>query len=204
MLDALEVGRAAGLAVETAAARPTSCPSPTSRSTSSSATRCCTTCPTSRRRSASSGACCAPAAWWPSAASRRATATASPRAQARRLALAPAVAALMGAGPRPSTGPARRRSEEDTLEPLVDVHAFTPADLNSHARGRRLRGRARERRGARRRPVRLGQPHARGDRRPADVPWAWRQYAYRGYLALQALDRRCSSRGCRRRSSTTC
>jgi len=24
----------------------------------------------------------------------------------------------------------------------------------------------------------------------ADVPWAWRQYAYRGYLALQELDRR--------------
>jgi hypothetical protein len=24
---------------------------------------------------------------------------------------------------------------------------------------------------------------------PDDVPWAWRQYAYRGYLALQALDR---------------
>jgi hypothetical protein len=25
---------------------------------------------------------------------------------------------------------------------------------------------------------------------PADVPWAWRQYAYRGYLLLQELDRR--------------
>jgi hypothetical protein len=25
---------------------------------------------------------------------------------------------------------------------------------------------------------------------PRDVPWAWRQYAYRGYLALQELDRR--------------
>ena len=24
---------------------------------------------------------------------------------------------------------------------------------------------------------------------PAEVPWLWRQYAYRGYLALQALDR---------------
>ena len=24
---------------------------------------------------------------------------------------------------------------------------------------------------------------------PLEVPWAWRQYAYRGYLALQALDR---------------
>ena len=25
---------------------------------------------------------------------------------------------------------------------------------------------------------------------PDDVPWAWRQYAYRGYLVLQELDRR--------------
>ena len=24
---------------------------------------------------------------------------------------------------------------------------------------------------------------------PDEVPWAWRQYAYRGYLALQAVDR---------------
>ena len=38
-------------------ARPTSCRSPTSRSTSCSATPCCTTCPTSRPRSPSSAAC---------------------------------------------------------------------------------------------------------------------------------------------------
>ena len=25
---------------------------------------------------------------------------------------------------------------------------------------------------------------------PDDVPWAWRQYAHRGYLLLQGLDRR--------------
>ena len=25
---------------------------------------------------------------------------------------------------------------------------------------------------------------------PDGVPWAWRQYAYRGYLVLQELDRR--------------
>jgi hypothetical protein len=25
---------------------------------------------------------------------------------------------------------------------------------------------------------------------PEDVPWAWRQYAYRGYLVLQGLDRK--------------
>ena len=35
-------------------------------------------------------------------------------------------------------------------------------------------------------------PTARSRRRadPSDVPWAWRQYAYRGYLLLQELDRR--------------
>ena len=27
---------------------------------------------------------------------------------------------------------------------------------------------------------------------PDDVPWAWRQYAYRGYLVLQQLDRRAA------------
>ena len=48
-------------------------------STSSSATPCCITCPTWPAPSASSGACCARAAWSPSAASRRATATASRR-----------------------------------------------------------------------------------------------------------------------------
>jgi hypothetical protein len=25
---------------------------------------------------------------------------------------------------------------------------------------------------------------------PVDVPWGWRQYAYRGYLALQKVDER--------------
>ena len=38
---------------------------------------------------------------------------------------------------------------------------------------------------------------------PNDVPWAWRQYAYRGYLLFRASTGACSSRACRRRSSTT-
>ena len=39
---------------------------------------------------------------------------------------------------------------------------------------------------------------------PLDVPWAWRMYAYRGYLLLQSLDRSLRSHARRRRSSTTC
>jgi SAM-dependent methyltransferase len=79
--------------------------------------------------------------------------------------------------------------EEADLEWLVDVHAFTPRDLVSLARGAGLDG------------VRVtGEEltatwfgwmnrtlEATAD--PEGVPWLWRQYAYRGYLALQALDR---------------
>ena len=40
---------------------------------------------------------------------------------------------------------------------------------------------------------------------PLDVPWAWRVYAYRGYLLLQTLDRSLlGAAPARRRSSTTC
>ena len=56
-------------------------------------------------------------------------------------ALAPLWRALMGAGPRPSNGNGDGGwTEEDTLEQVVDVHAFTPAELSSHAQARRLRG----------------------------------------------------------------
>ncbi|HEX7300391.1 MAG TPA: class I SAM-dependent methyltransferase [Solirubrobacteraceae bacterium] len=76
------------------------------------------------------------------------------------------------------------------LESLVDVHAFTPDELAAVARRAglhdvRVRGeellanwfgwanRALE---------------ATAD--PASVPWAWKVYAFRGYLALQEVDRR--------------
>jgi len=76
------------------------------------------------------------------------------------------------------------------LEAVVDVHAFAPAELLRAAR-------------------RAGfeQVHVRGEEllanwfgwtnrtleataAPEQVPWAWRLYAYRGYLLLQELDRR--------------
>ncbi len=103
-------------------------------------------------------------------------------------AVAPLWRALMGAGPRVNghNGAAR---EEDQLEQVVDVHAFTPAALAAHARG-----------------AGLDQVRVSGEElaaslfgwanraleataAPDEIPYAWRMYAYRGYLLLQALDR---------------
>jgi SAM-dependent methyltransferase len=105
-------------------------------------------------------------------------------------ALAPLWRALMGAGPRPSAnGNTGGGDEEHRLEQLVDVHAFTPAELREHAEAAGL-----ER-------VRVsGEELAaslfgwanrtlEASADPLDVPWAWRVYAYRGYLLLQSLDR---------------
>jgi SAM-dependent methyltransferase len=105
-------------------------------------------------------------------------------------AVAPLWRALMGAGPRPSNGNgAGVWSEEDRLEQLVDVHAFTPAQLSEHAHAAGFEG------------VHLsGEELAaslfgwanrtlEASADPLDVPWAWRVYAYRGYLLLQTLDR---------------
>jgi SAM-dependent methyltransferase len=101
--------------------------------------------------------------------------------------MAPLWRAAMGAGERQEGE--LERHEEDALEGVVDVHAFTPADLHGAARAAGF--------GA----VRVsGEELAaslfgwinrtlEGSAEPAEVPWAWRQYAYRGYLLLQALDR---------------
>jgi ubiquinone/menaquinone biosynthesis C-methylase UbiE len=103
------------------------------------------------------------------------------------LVVAPAWRALMRAGARVnghSHGP-----EEDDLEAVVDVHAFTPGDL---AAGAQAAGLTR---------VRVaGEELAAGlfgwanrtlesTAEPEQVPFAWRLYAYRGYLLLQRLDR---------------
>ncbi len=79
---------------------------------------------------------------------------------------------------------------DEELERVVDVHAFAPGELVAAARAAGLRD------------VRVvGEEllanwfgwtnrtlEATAD--PAQVPWMWRQYAYRGYLALQGVDRR--------------
>jgi ubiquinone/menaquinone biosynthesis C-methylase UbiE len=80
-------------------------------------------------------------------------------------------------------------SEEQMLEWVVDVHAFAPGDLARHARGAGLGS------------VRIsGQELTagwfgwvnrtlEGTAEPEQLPWLWYQWAHRGYLTLQRLDR---------------
>ena len=80
--------------------------------------------------------------------------------------------------------------EDHALEGMVDVHAFVPADLEGHARAAgftdvRVRG-----------EELLANWFGWFNRTleasadPADIPMPWIQYAYRGYIALQEVDRR--------------
>jgi SAM-dependent methyltransferase len=81
-------------------------------------------------------------------------------------------------------------ARDHALERFVDIHAFAPGDLAAAARS-----------------AGFGDVTVRGEELvanwfgwtnrvleatavPEDVPWGWRQYAYRGYLALQRLDQR--------------
>ncbi len=83
----------------------------------------------------------------------------------------------------------RAEDAEHALESLVDVHAFDPAELQGLMTGAGLTG-------ARVQGEELLanwfgwfnrtlEASARHD----DIPWLWFQYAFRGYLALQRVDR---------------
>jgi ubiquinone/menaquinone biosynthesis C-methylase UbiE len=91
-------------------------------------------------------------------------------------------------GARP-LAPAQGGKPDGALESVVDVHAFAPAELARLAHD-----------------AHLGNVRVTGEEllanwfgwtnrtleataQPDDVPWAWRQYAHRGYLLLQELDR---------------
>jgi SAM-dependent methyltransferase len=86
--------------------------------------------------------------------------------------------------------PHQQEAPDAALEGFVDVHAFSPGEL---ARAARSAGFA---------DVRITGEELLANwfgwtnrtleatAAPEDVPWAWRQYAYRGYLMLQDLDRR--------------
>ena len=103
------------------------------------------------------------------------------------LALAPLWRALIGAHSRNGNGGAP--VEEDRLEQVVDVHAFTPADLSCHAGAA---GFADVRVGGEELAASLfgwANRTLEATAEPSEVPWAWRVYAYHGYLLLQRLDR---------------
>jgi SAM-dependent methyltransferase len=91
---------------------------------------------------------------------------------------------------RPAPAHEGGAQDEHALEAVVDVHAFVPSDLERHARAGGFE-----------------QIQVRGEEllanwfgwfnrtleasaEPKDIPWGWIQYAYRGYLFLQAVDRR--------------
>jgi SAM-dependent methyltransferase len=91
---------------------------------------------------------------------------------------------------RPSRDPGGHGDADPELERIVDVHAFVPDELERHARGAgfemvRVRG-----------EELLANWFGWANRtlestaEPEDVPMAWRQYAYHGYLLLQSVDRR--------------
>jgi SAM-dependent methyltransferase len=104
-------------------------------------------------------------------------------------ALSPLWRRALGAGERPVNGNGGGPNEEARLEQVVDVHAFTPADLAGHARAAGLED------------VRVhGEELAaslfgwvnrtlEGTAEPEELPRAWYLWAHRGYLALQRLDR---------------
>jgi SAM-dependent methyltransferase len=85
--------------------------------------------------------------------------------------------------------PADGGAPEASLEGFVDVHAFSPGELSGFARDAGLQD------------VRVTGEELLANwfgwtnrtleatAHPEDVPWGWRNYAYRGYLTLQKLDR---------------
>jgi ubiquinone/menaquinone biosynthesis C-methylase UbiE len=102
-------------------------------------------------------------------------------------AVAPLWRRAIGAAPLRRTQCPR---SEAALEGFVDVHAFAPSQLARAARRASLA------------EVRVAGEELLANwfgwtnrtleatAEPHDVPWAWRLYAYRGYLLLQQLDRR--------------
>jgi ubiquinone/menaquinone biosynthesis C-methylase UbiE len=102
-------------------------------------------------------------------------------------AVAPLWRRAIGARPAP---PAEGGAPDAALEGVVDVHAFAPAELSQLAHDAGFED------------VRVTGEELLANwfgwtnrtleatAEPSDVPWGWRQYAYRGYLALQAVDRK--------------
>jgi SAM-dependent methyltransferase len=106
------------------------------------------------------------------------------------LAVAPLWRRAIGARPHVGDGPVPwGQDEEATLEPFVDVHAFTPAELQRHAHAGgftdvRVRGEELT-------ASWFGWANRtlESTAEPSDIPSLWRRYAFHGYLALQRVDR---------------
>jgi len=104
--------------------------------------------------------------------------------------LSPAWRRALRLRPGHGFGEADRGDEAaEALESVVDVHSFAPEDLSRRARDagfERVRVRGEEL---------LANWFGWTNRtleasaRAEDIPWLWTQYAYRGYLALQHVDR---------------
>jgi ubiquinone/menaquinone biosynthesis C-methylase UbiE len=104
------------------------------------------------------------------------------------LAVAPLWRRLLGVGPRVHAYADDAEATEHGLEHVVDVHAFTPAQLDGFASGAGFEG------------VRVsGEELVAGwfgwanrtlesTAESRQIPRLWHQYAYRGYMALKALD----------------
>jgi ubiquinone/menaquinone biosynthesis C-methylase UbiE len=91
-------------------------------------------------------------------------------------------------GATPVASEATQLYNDGELEPLVDVHTFTPAQLQKACEAAGLDS-----------PRVVGEELAaswfgwlnrslEANAHPGEIPWLWQQYAYRGYLALQKLD----------------
>jgi ubiquinone/menaquinone biosynthesis C-methylase UbiE len=88
------------------------------------------------------------------------------------------------------SSPALAAEHEETLEAVVDVHAFAPTELSRLASDADFED------------VRItgeellanwfgwANRTLEATAEPSDVPWIWRQYAYRGYRILQRVDDR--------------
>jgi ubiquinone/menaquinone biosynthesis C-methylase UbiE len=102
-------------------------------------------------------------------------------------ALAPAWRRLIAAHP---ALPLADAASDESLEGVVDVHAFSPTELSELAHDAGLED------------VRVtgeellanwfgwANRTLEATAEPSEIPWAWRQYAYRGYLLLQEVDHR--------------
>jgi ubiquinone/menaquinone biosynthesis C-methylase UbiE len=91
---------------------------------------------------------------------------------------------------REAAHPGAHGDADPELEHHVDVHAFVPSELEGYARGAGFEG-------VRVRGEELlanwfgwANRTLESSAEPSDVPWLWIQYAYRGYLLLQEVDRR--------------